>query len=227
MRRLREKVVADQSSVSHVSGQRSRFAAPGFSLLELLLFLGILGFISVVLITVFISTQDARIRQQGIAALEQRAGQLQQILTRRIRRAELIVSPAAAGTAGTLVLQMSQSEEHPTIFTQTGGNLYVIESKSISSILNDRLQLSSLSFKNVEDRSVIVSFDLSITLQLPTPVSYTRHFESAVTLFQQDERFSGGCVNGCAAPSCSGGYYQWYFCNSGTCTLTGGTALKC
>lgn len=186
-------------------------------MLELLLFLSIFSIFSVTLVTVFISTQDARIRQQGIAAIEQRGGQLLQILTRRVRRSETILWPIAGDDGNILALQMSNNEEFPTLFTQSGSNLLLVEKEAKSLVLNDRITLSNFSVQNIANTSAIISFDLSIVLQLPTPTTYRRHFEAAVTLYPQDQPLAGGCGS-CPAPECSAGLFHWHTCVNGSCT---------
>lgn len=209
----------------------SPLARRGSTLLELVLFLALLGIMSGTIVAVFVSTQDARVRQQGIAALEQRGGQLLQIMTRRIRRGEKILYPAKGSSAPVLAVQMTDNAEFPTVFAQsTDNNLLVVEKMTKSFILSDRLHISNLSFTNVDDTSILLSFDLSIALQLPTQVNYTRHFDSAVTLFSQTRPFeptcpncSGGCGS-CALPTCSGTppTLHWSYCDASgpTCTLT-------
>ncbi len=195
----------------------------GSTLLELVLFLGLVGIMSGTVIAVFMATQDARVRQQGIAALEQRGGQVLQTMTRRIRRGERILYPAVNTSAPILVVQMTQNSEFPTIFAQSqDNNIVFVEKNAQSSILSDRLTISNLSFRNIDNMSIIFSFDLSIILQLPSKITYSRHFESAVTLFPQDRPFdvsapcdtcSGGCGT-CPVPTCSSGTFQWSYCDT-------------
>ncbi|MBP9773896.1 MAG: hypothetical protein KBD00_04685 [Candidatus Peribacteraceae bacterium] len=197
----------------------------GFSLLEMMLFLGIVSMMSFTLVSVFISTQDSRIRQQGIAALEQRGGQILQTLTRRIRRAETILTPRSPGTGGILTLQMAQNTENPTIFFNSGANLYIVEKDTISPVLNDRLQMLNLKFTNIANQSVLISFDLAVALELPDQTVYRRHFESAVTLFMQNRWFEGGCNPAPFNPAtsclpiqtCVNGIYLWNYCDVGVC----------
>ncbi len=205
-----------------------RTSRSGFSLLEMMLFLGIVSMMSLTLVSVFISTQDSRIRQQGVAALEQRGGQILQTLTRRIRRAETILSPRTPETGGILTLQMAQNTENPTIFFSSGSNLYIVEKTTISPVLNDRLQMFNLRFTNIANQSVLISFDLAIQLELPQKIIYKRHFESAVTLFTQNRWFEGGCnappfnpVTTCTpVQTCVNHIYLWKYCDIGVCATS-------
>lgn len=191
---------------------------PGLSMLELVLFLGILSIMSMTLVAVFIASQEARIRQQGIAALEQRSGQILEIVSRRIRRAEKILLPLSGQIGATLALQMSQSGEYPTIFSAVGGtNLWVAEKDTKSTVLNDSIRISNLTFRNVNDTNVVLSFDLAVTIALPNASIYQRHYDLAVTLFPTDQMRAGGCIPACTTPICTNGTLNWKHCENEAC----------
>ncbi len=189
----------------------------GFTMVETLLFLGILAIMSTMIIGVLLSSQDARVRQQGIASLEQRGTQVLDSLTRRIRRAEAILYPAVGSTGSLVTLQMAMNAEHPTIFTRSGTNLMMIEKTDKTFVFSGPIAVSNLVFRNVSGGSVAVSFDLTATLQLPRPQYYRRHFEGNVTLFPDDQSESGGCST-CPAVTCQSHVYRWYYCTNDVCT---------
>jgi type II secretory pathway pseudopilin PulG len=189
----------------------------GITLVETLLFLGILAIMGSVVVGVILSTQTARIRQQSIAALEQRGNQVLQSLTRRIRRAEAVLYPAAGATGSIISLQMAINSEHPTIFSSTGGNLLQIEKTDQDFIFSGPVTVTNLVFRNIGGASVTVGFDLTATIPLPKPQLYRRHFEGNVTLFPDDQSESGGCGT-CPAVTCQNHQYRWYYCSNDVCT---------
>ncbi len=197
-------------------------ARPGFTLVETMLFVGILAIMGGMIVGVLMSSQEARIRQQGIALLEQRATQVLQSVTRRVRRGEAVLYPDAGSTGSILVLQMAVNAEHPTIFANSGGNLLLIEKTDAQQLLGEPLALTHLLFRNVGGRSVAISFDISTTIRLPTPQTYRRHFDATVTLFPDDEPESGGCAV-CPAVTCAGHEYNWYYCDNDVCSQSGST----
>jgi type II secretory pathway pseudopilin PulG len=100
----------------------------GFTLLETLLFLGILSIMSVTIVMVFLSTQEARVRQKSIAAVEQSGTQVVELMTKNVRRAEQVLAPASGSTGSVLTLQMALNSEYPTIFSRVGsGNLLLVQ----------------------------------------------------------------------------------------------------
>lgn len=188
----------------------------GFTMIETALFLGILAIMGTVVIGVLIATQTARIRQQSIAALEQRGTQVLQSLTRTIRRAEAIQFPASNTTGSIIALQMALNTEYPTIFAASGGNVLMVEKDQKSFILSGPVTIGNLSFRNIGGASAVVSFDLTATIPLPKPQIYTRHFEGNVTLFPDDQSESGGCGT-CPTAACINHLYKWYFCTNDVC----------
>ncbi len=204
---------------------RLAHARSGFTMIETMLFLGILCIMSGVIIGVLMSSHEARIRQQGIANLEQRGTQVLQSLTRRIRRAEAILYPAAGYTGSLISLQMAMNAEHPTIFTRSGANLLMVEKQEMSQVFSGPVAIGNLVFRNIGGGSVTVSFDLTATIALPKPQYYVRHFEGNVTLFPDDQSESGGCGT-CPAATCSGNAYRWYYCSNDVCTQSD-TTVSC
>lgn len=199
---------------------------PGFSLLEIILFLGILSIMSGTIVAVYISTQEARIRQRAVAELEQTGTSLLESMTKNIRRAERILAPAVNTTGSILSLQMASNGEYPTIFARNAaGNLVNVQKTATSALLTSRVTISRLTFRNVANSNVAYSFDLTITIPTVVPKPYTRTFNATVTLFPDDESEAGGCST-CTAPACVNNRYIWQHCNNGTCTQSD-TSIAC
>jgi type II secretory pathway pseudopilin PulG len=196
----------------------TRTLRAGFSLLELMMFLGILAIISGTLTAVFINTQEARVRQQSVSEVEQRGTQLLETFTKTIRHAEAILAPASGQTGSILALQMALNVEFPTILSKTAsGVIILVQKTSTAALLNTNVIAKNLTFKNYNGTNIVFSFDLQATIPLVHPTIYSRHFESTTTLFPDDQNESGGCTS-CTAPSCTSHRYHWYTCESGVCT---------
>lgn len=198
----------------------------GFTLVETLLFFGILSIMSGTIVAVYIATQEARIRQRSVAELEQTGTSLLEGMTKNIRRAEKILAPATNTTGSILTLQMAGNSEYPTIFaSDTTGKFVNVQKTSTSGLLTSRVTISNLSFRNVADANVAYSFDLTITIPTVVPVPYTRTFGATVTLFPDDQSEAGGCGS-CTAPVCTSNEYIWYHCDNGTCVQSD-TVIAC
>ena len=200
-----------------------RHHRPGLSLLEVILFIGIMAIIMGTVTSVYIATEESRIRQQRAAEVEQRGTQLLETFTKTIRRAEAILVPAVNQTGSILALQMALNAEYPTILASTAtGNILSIQKTALYSLLNSRVTVKNLVFRNVNNNNVIFSFDLQSPIPIVHPMIYTRHFDGTVTLFPDDQLSSGGCT-ACPLPSCVSHQYKWYQCETDICTLSTST----
>lgn len=198
----------------------------GYTLVELLLYLALFSIISMTLVSVYIATQDARVQQQSVALVEQRGALLLSMITKTIRRAEVILTPAQSTSGSILALQMAPNAEYPTIIARTAtGELLLVQKITLTSLLDDGVTVSSFTTQNVGGTAVFLSFDLSTVIPSVPPKTYTRHFESTVTL-NPDDSTNGGDCGTCPGPVCANHIYEWYHCVSQTCTLST-TTLDC
>ena len=189
----------------------------GTSLLEVILFLGIFSIIATTVTAVFLSTQDARALQRSISLLEDSGTQLIGNTTRTTRRAEAIVSPGSGTTGSTLVLQMAQNDEFPTIIGKIGSGLTLVQQTATSSLLAPAVTVNSAVFRNIGGGNVWFTFTLSTIARTVKPRTYTRVFYGTATLFPDDQSDAGGCGT-CPAPACISNAYTWYICASDVCT---------
>jgi type II secretory pathway pseudopilin PulG len=191
----------------------------GFTMVETLLFFGIVGLMSTTLVAVSIATQEARVRQRYIAEAEQGGAQALDTIVKSIRKAESILTPASGLTGAILALGMTQNAEYPTIVAVSGGNLLLVQKETKSLLLSSRITIQNLNMKNVNETAVNVSFDVHTLIPTVPPKPYVRHFESTVGLFPDDTTSAGGCGT-CPVPTCTSHEYRWSVCVSGTCTLS-------
>ncbi len=189
----------------------------GTTLLEVLLFLGILSIIATTITAVFISTQDARVLQRSISALEEAGTQLVSTIGKTARRAETVISPSANLTGSVLVLQMAANDEFPTMLAHVGSGLVLVQKSATSALLSPNVTISSALFKNVAGGNVWFTFTLSTIVRTVKPRVYTRTFNGTATLFPDDQSDAGGCGS-CPVPACIGNAYTWYVCASDVCT---------
>ena len=191
----------------------------GFTMIETLLFLGIVGIMSTTLVAVSIATQEARVRQRYVSEVEQRGAQLMDIMAKSIRKAETVVSPASNLTGSILNLGMNQNGEYPTIYAVSGGVLLLIQKDTVSKLLNDRASVTNFVVKNINGTAVNISFVMTTTVPTIPPRPYSRTYESTITLYPDDSENGGGC-GGCSTPTCTSHVYRWNICESGTCTAS-------
>ncbi len=200
------------------SPRGTKIKRQGFTLIELILFLGIFSIMIGTILAILIATQETRIRQQAIAEVEQRSAQITQTIIKAVHRAEAILTPANNQTGSMLSLQMSMNTEFPTIIASLeSGSLLLIQKTTITPLLNTTIAVNHLQFQNINDTNVLFSFDLTAKIPLATAESYTRHVEMMTTLFPKNHSQSGGCGS-CPVPTCVNKRAVWYHCALDICT---------
>ena len=192
----------------------------GFTLVETMIFMAITALLSGTLLSTYIATQDARIRQQALSSVEQDGILLLSRMASAIRASEAILLPAVGSTDDLLALQQRSNAEHPTIFLRTAtGDLLLMQKEAATSLLSHRLTTENFSVRNLDGSTVVLSFDLKTMIGTRPPVPYMRHFQTTVTRFPDETAEAGGC-GPCTAPTCASGVLQWYECVQDACALS-------
>jgi prepilin-type N-terminal cleavage/methylation domain-containing protein len=204
---------------NNMSALRRQGFQPGFTLIELLIFLAIFSMVTVVMIPVLYTTIESRMRQQTIELVEDNANQVLQQIERRIRNAERIIAPAMGESGSVLVLQMSSGSINPTIIGVQTGALVVIEKDIVRKLTSTQVAVLNFVVRNTSPAastpSVFSSFQISRTIHLNPPHTYTRFYENAAALHPTDSP-TGDC--GCSSASCSDNVLTWYVCFGGSCS---------
>jgi type II secretory pathway pseudopilin PulG len=203
--------------------QNNRFRF-GFTLIEVLIFLGVFAMVVSVVLPLLFSTTETRLRQQTISLVEDNAAQAVQNLMRRVRNSERILSPVAGSTGSVLVLQNASGSLNPIIFGVQTGSLVVIERDVRWEVTSSQVAFLDFVVRNTSTsanrNSVDYSFRISRTIRLEQPHTYDRWFHGAATIHPDDTPQGGSC--GCPASYCTNGVYDmysWYICTNQLCYL--------
>lgn len=121
----------------------------GFTLIEILLYVGIASTILLVS-TMFLQTLlEARIKNTTIAEVEQQGLQVMQYITQTIRNAESVTIPSVGTSASLLTLDVVDVSDDPTLFDLSNGTIRITEGASSPVVLtNSRVIASNLTFEN-------------------------------------------------------------------------------
>lgn len=191
----------------------------GVTIIELTLFVAIFAICSGVVLNLFYSTTEHRVRQQVIMSVEQGGLQLLQTITHRVRTAERIIDPPAGSTGSFLALQVSDEDVYPTVFTANSGGLIVVQKDTLQFLNRDLVTVTDFFVENTSiadsKSSVTVWFTINNVIPLPVPTVYERKFQATVTVFP-DHEYTEHCS--CQAPACIDGYYEWEVCNNSVCS---------
>lgn len=208
---------------------KKRYLRPGTTLIELLLFMAILGVVGISALPLLFSATEDRLLQQTISNVEQNGIQLMQTIGYHVRHAERIITPALQSTTSVLTLQTGSGDTNPTIIGISSGALILIRRTVRETISSSQVAVESFTVQNtsVSDGhgSVLVRFRLSRTIRLQAPRRYVQTFESVFTTFPDDTIRGDDCA--CGQPGCAtASLYVWPVCDAGTCQTTQ-TQLQC
>lgn len=201
----------------------------GTTLIELLIFMAILGMVVSITLPLLFSATENRLLQTTISIVEQNGAQVLSNMTRRVHAAEKILSPLPGQTGSVLVLQTASGSTDPTIIGIHSGAIIILEHLTQETVSTEQVAVTRFVVQNTSTsasrQSVLVSFTVSRTIRLQTPHNYARSFETTLSLFPTDYSMGNAC--GCLAPSCEANdVYTWNVCESGVC-YQAETILEC
>lgn len=138
----------------------------GYTLIELLLYVVIVGSFLVALSYFFMTTAESRIKGESIAEVNDQGTYAMDYITQTVRNGTAITVPAAAASGASLTLTVPTSANSPTVFSVASGVLQVKKGTAAAVPLTDsNVQITSLTFKNLTRSGtgglVQVSFTLS------------------------------------------------------------------
>lgn len=202
---------------------------PGTTLIELLLFLGILSLVASLTLPILFATTENKLLQQTISIVEQNGTQVIQNVTYAVRHAERIVSPPAGQTGSYLALQTGSYDTNPTIIGVFSGSVLIIKHALQETLSTEQVGVTDFEVRNTSVSanrpSALVTFRMSRTIRLQQPHSYAQSFETLIGIPPNDVPVGADC--GCGAPTCSAAdSLTWQVCeDSGCAEVT--TDLQC
>ncbi len=169
---------------------QSHAAARGVTLLELVIYIGLVAGLISSLSLFFFYAHSARLRNQMIADVEQEGARVLELMLGAIRNADNITSPPSPSPGGpatsALQLDVFDVAKDPTVFDTSGSVLRRKEGTSPAmDLTSGRVAVSTLSFINLTPAgtpgTVRVQFTLS-TASASGPYTYSRTFYGSASL---------------------------------------------
>lgn len=153
----------------------------GFSLLELLMYIGLTSTMLLVISSFFIVTLQSRVKNQTIAEVEQQGLKVMQVITQEIKNSTALTSPTQGTAASTLSLNSGA-----TVFDLFNNAIRIDKGTPID-LTSSRVIASNLSFYNLSYTGtpgiVRVQFTLSYNnLSGKNEYEYSQTFYSSVSL---------------------------------------------
>lgn len=145
----------------------------GFTLVELLIYMGLLSILVGILSTIFVSIIDVQLNSRATSNVEQDGRFILARLTHDIQSASSIVSPNAAGGSGNS-LQIHVDSTNYT-YSLNNGNLQVTSGSEVNNLNGVNTRVSGLTFLRVgdgdNDDTVRINFTVSSTTSGPNTES--------------------------------------------------------
>lgn len=145
----------------------------GYTLIELLLYVVIIGMLLTSVVSFMGTVTEARVKNQTIAEVNDQGAMVMSYITQTIRNASSISAPAAGGVAATsLTLVVPTASLSPTIFSLNGTTFQVKEGAAAAiALTSGDVEVSSLSFKNLTRSGTSGIVQVSFTLSRVNPAN--------------------------------------------------------
>lgn len=154
----------------------------GFTLMELMLYIAVLGSLLAAVAGFFGVAASARIKNQAVYEVDSQGSFAIETIGQAIRGSSLVTSPTITANANSLTLATATPATNPTVFSLNNGTLQVKEGSAAAvSLTNDKVAVSNLTFTNLSRAGTpgLVRISMTISRQNPggrAEFDYTRTF---------------------------------------------------
>lgn len=142
----------------------------GYTLIELLLYIAIVGSLLTVITTFFGTAVDARVKGQTISEVDDQGTAVMDQITQSIRNAVSVTTPSTGSSGSTLTLAESGTGVNPTVYSLSGSTLQIKEGTTAAiPIASGIIQISNLTFTNLARGGTPGIVQISFTISRLNP----------------------------------------------------------
>lgn len=162
----------------------------GYTLIELLLYVSMIGILLSAVTVFFATTADARIKNQTISEVNDQGIYVMSYITQTIRNATDVTVPTAGTSGASLTLTVPTGSLSPTVFSLSSGVMQVKEGTGTAiNLTSGKVQMTNLTVKNLTRSGtngiVQISFTIArINTAGRNEYDYQRTFTTSVALRQ-------------------------------------------
>lgn len=166
----------------------TQFKYAGYTLIELLLYISMIGVLLTAVTMYFGTSIEARVKNESIREVDEQGAAALELIAQTVRNADAITLPAVAGNGPQLTLTVPTGALSPTIFDLSSGALRIKEGAAAAvPITNSKVTVSSLNFKNLSRPStpgvVQVRFIVSrVNTANRNPYDYSKIFTTTIAI---------------------------------------------
>ncbi len=151
------------------------------------MFVAIISITGVLLLPLFFSSTENRVRQESISNVEAAGAAILQSIGYDIRHASSVTYPLAGATSGSLILQTLASSTNPTRFFLESGSLIALHGVERTVLNPPDVKVVDFQARNTSgtptSQSILISFTLSRTTRITKEVTYQQKFEALNNLY--------------------------------------------
>jgi len=169
--------------------KQSLYFQKGYTLIELLLYVSLVGVLLTGASTFFGVMAEARVKNQSVAEVNQQGMLAMERITQVIRGASSITSPAAGSSATSLTLVVPTGSLSPTVIDLASSTTLQIKEGTAAAVPlhNSKVQITSINLRNVTiggtPGAVQVSFTMArVNATGRNDLSYQKTFTTTAAL---------------------------------------------
>lgn len=144
----------------------------GFTLTDLLIYIAMLGILLSAVTAFFITSVEARVKNQSITEVNEQGVLVIDQLTHIIRNATNITTPATGSSSSGFTAVVPTGSLSPTVLSVSSGTLQLQEGASAAvALTNSKVQVTGLTVTNLTRPSTSPILQISLTLARVSPAA--------------------------------------------------------
>lgn len=160
----------DSFEVLKKPAQFSNGASKGFTLLEFVLYIGIVGIVLLVAGAIGLNVLFGKAKLMAVEEVSQSARFALERMSERIRSAKAIVNPLPGAAAAALSLEFADADKNPTVFDAAAGILRIKEGLGAPIPLTaNEVSITDLQFSNISYPNTPGTLRVELRLKLVNP----------------------------------------------------------
>jgi Tfp pilus assembly protein PilW len=144
----------------------------GYTLIELLLYVGLIGILLSAITALFGVSVDARVKNQTISEVNEQGIYALDYMAQVIRNGTTVSSPVAGSTGSSLTVTVPTASISPTIFSVTSGVLQVKKGTATAvALTNSKVKVDTFNVVNVTRSGTSSIIQISLTISRLNPLN--------------------------------------------------------
>ena len=166
-----------------MSFSKSKTSQQGYTLVELLLYITLLGAMLGAVSLFVVQLLSARVKSETIAEVEQQGSRVMHLISQTIRNAQAITSPTTGSNAASATIDVVTVADDPTVFDLAGGAIRITEGAGAPvALTGSTITASGLDFDNRSRASTPGTLRIEFTLTRTT-TSSRNEFDYSKTFY--------------------------------------------